>query len=128
MNCLDHDDGIPSSEVPKYVPRFEKASPTFGAVFAYGLSACENWPVRTGRKSEPVEAKGAAPIMVVGTTRDPATPLVWARSLADQLDSGFLVTRDGDGHTGYQAGNACVDRTVEAYLVEGKVPSGEVDC
>ena len=61
--------------------------------------------------------------MVVGTTRDPATPLAWAQALADQLDSGVLVTRDGDGHTGYHAGNACVDNTVESYLVAGKVPS-----
>ena len=84
--------------------------------------------MHTGRTAERVEAKGAAPIMVVGTTRDPATPLVWAESLAHQLDSGVLVKRDGDGHTGYRAGNSCVDNTVEAYLVEGKVPPGEVDC
>jgi pimeloyl-ACP methyl ester carboxylesterase len=128
VNCLDHDDGIPSSQVDRYVPRFEKVSPTFGAVFAYGLSACENWPVHTGRTGEPVSADGAAPIMVVGTTRDPATPLVWAESLAKQLDSGVLVKRDGDGHTGYRAGNSCVDQTVEAYLVEGKVPRADVDC
>ena len=66
--------------------------------------------------------------MVVGTTRDPATPLVWAEALADQLDSGVLVKRDGDGHTGYHAGNACVDKTVESYLVQGAVPKAEVDC
>lgn len=128
VNCLDHDDGVPSSQVGRYVAKFEKASPTFGAVFAYGLSACANWPVHTGRTGAAIEAKGAAPIMVVGTTRDPATPLVWAESLADQLDSAVLVKRDGDGHTGYQAGNACVDDAVEAYLVEGKVPKAEVDC
>ncbi|MET8221247.1 alpha/beta hydrolase, partial [Streptomyces hirsutus] len=31
--------------------------------------------------------KGAAPIVVVGTTRDPATPYRWAQALADQLAS-----------------------------------------
>jgi pimeloyl-ACP methyl ester carboxylesterase len=128
VNCLDHDDGIPSSEVARYVPRFEKASPTFGRAFAYGLSACENWPVHTGRTGAPIKAAGAAPIMVVGTTRDPATPLVWAKALAAQLDSGVLVKRDGDGHTGYKSGNSCVDRTVESYLVQGTVPKAEVDC
>ena len=60
--------------------------------------------------------------MVVGTTRDPATPLDVAQALAAQLDSGVLVTRDGDGHTGYNAGNDCVDEAVEAYLVDGTVP------
>ena len=128
VNCLDHDDGVPSSKVASYLPRFEKASPTFGASFAYGLSACENWPVHTGRVPKKVSAKGAPPIVVVGTTRDPATPLSWAQALVDQLDDGVLVKRDGDGHTGYHAGNKCVDSAVESYLVAGKVPDGEVDC
>jgi hypothetical protein len=39
-----------------------------------------------------------------------------------------LVTRDGDGHTGYRAGNPCVDRAVESYLVSGVVPKAEVNC
>jgi pimeloyl-ACP methyl ester carboxylesterase len=129
VNCLDHDDSIPSLDVPKYIPRFEKASPTFGAIFAFGLSSCSKWPIHTGRVPEPIHAPGAAPILVIGTTRDPATPLAWARALAHQLRSGILIKRDGDGHTGYHAGNACVDRTVESYLVSGTVPDKhEVDC
>ena len=110
------------------MPSFEQASPTFGRVFAYGLSGCAQWPVHTGRVPEEIHAEGAAPIMVVGTTRDPATPLVWAEALAEQLESGVLVRRDGDGHTGYLAGNDCVDSAVESYLVSGKVPSETVDC
>jgi len=128
VNCLDHDDGVPSSQVSRYLPRFEQASPTFGATFAYTLSACEAWPVHSGRQPAPVHAAGAPPILVVGTTRDPATPLVWARSLARQLDKGVLVTRDGDGHTGYRSGSSCVDTTVDHYLVQGTVPTKDVSC
>jgi pimeloyl-ACP methyl ester carboxylesterase len=128
VNCLDHPDSIPSAQVAKYLPRFEKVSPTFGASFAYTLSACSSWPVKTGRVPRALHAAGAAPIMVVGTTRDPATPLTWAQALAKQLSSGVLVKRDGDGHTGYRSGNSCVDTTVESYLVAGKVPPREVDC
>lgn len=128
VNCLDHDDAIPSSEVAGYIPRFQKVSPTFGAIFAYGLSGCAQWPIHTGRVPEEIHAEGAAPIMVVGTTRDPATPLVWAEALADQLQSGVLVRRDGDGHTGYLAGNECVDSAVESYLISGTVPEATVDC
>ncbi len=128
VNCLDHDDSIPSLKVPSYFPEFEKASPTFGRVFAFGLSSCSKWPVHTGRVPEPIHADGAPPILVIGTTRDPATPLAWARALAHQLQSGILVTRNGDGHTGYHAGNSCVDNTVESYLVSDKVPSGPVNC
>jgi pimeloyl-ACP methyl ester carboxylesterase len=128
VNCLDHDDAIPSSEVAQYIPRFEEVSPTFGAIFAYSLSGCSQWPVSTGREPGPIGAEGADPILVIGTTRDPATPLAWAESLAEQLESGVLVRRDGDGHTGYGAGNDCVDAAVEEYLVGGVVPEDTVDC
>ena len=129
VNCLDHDDAIPTSQVPSYIPRFEKASPTFGAIFAFGLSSCSVWPIHTHRRPEPIHAAGSPPILVVGTTRDPATPLTWAEALARQLEHGILVKRDGDGHTGYHRGSTCVDHTVESYLVSGVVPGKrEVDC
>jgi hypothetical protein len=75
-----------------------------------------------------IHAAGAPPIMVIGTTRDPATPLVWAKALASQLKDGVLVRRDGDGHTGYHAGNQCVDNAVESYLVSGRTPTHTVNC
>ena len=128
VNCLDRDEAVSSDEVDRYLPRFEEVSPTFGRVFAYGLTACGSWPIDSGKQPGRLEAAGAAPILVVGTTRDPATPYEWAEALAEQLESGVLLTRDGDGHTGYKAGNACVDRTVERYLVSGTVPESDVSC
>jgi hypothetical protein len=38
------------------------------------------------------------------------------------------VSRDGDGHTGYNAGNRCVDDAVEGYLVDGRVPKDGLSC
>ena len=67
-------------------------------------------------------------VVVIGTTNDPATPYEWAVSLADQLESGVLITRVGEGHTGYNKGNACVDSAVERYLVEGVAPDGDLRC
>ena len=52
----------------------------------------------------------------------------WAVALADQLDSGVLVERDGDGHTAYNSGNECIDTTVEDYLVDGTVPDDGTRC
>jgi pimeloyl-ACP methyl ester carboxylesterase len=128
VNCLDHDDYIPTSQVPSYFAEFEKASPTFGKVFAYSLSTCSTWPVRSGEHTVALHAKGAPPIVVIGTTRDPATPLAWAQSLAKELDSGRLITRDGDGHTGFQRGSSCVDDAVEKWLIQGKAPKPDLMC
>ena len=128
VNCLDHNDYIPNSKVPSRFAEFEKASPTFSRIFAYGLSTCASWPVKSGHRTTALEAAGAAPIVVVGTTRDPATPYEQAVSLARQLDSGVLVSRDGDGHTGFQQGNDCVDSAVEEYLLEGDPPEDGLSC
>lgn len=128
VNCLDEDERLPQSRVAEVLPRFLKASPTFGRIFASGLPVCSDWSVR-GRATQPdLDAKGAAPILVIGTTRDPATPLRWAEALAEQLDSGVLLRRDGDGHTAYRSGNACVDDVVESYLLSGAVPDDPTDC
>ena len=116
------------SEVADNIPAFEEASPTFGRVFAWGLTGCAGFPEDAATEPRDIRAAGAAPIVVVGTSRDPATPYLWAVHLAEQLESGVLVSRDGDGHTGYNAGNACVDQAIEAYLVRGKVPQDGLSC
>ncbi|WP_185994451.1 alpha/beta hydrolase [Nocardioides campestrisoli] len=127
INCLDDPTSIPVEEVPAEFEAFEKASPTLGRIFAWALTGCEDFD---GRTTEPLEIDGAGapPILVTGTTRDPATPYKWAEALADQLESGVLLTRDGDGHTAYNRGNECVDETIESFLVDGKVPDGDVTC
>lgn len=127
INCLDDPRSVPADEVPDYFDEFDEASPTFGRVFAWGLTGCAAFKREPGDKLE-IDGSGAAPILVTGTTRDPATPLSWAEALADQLDSGVLIRRDGDGHTAYNAGNACVDKAIEDYLLDGTVPEDGLSC
>lgn len=129
VNCLDKPVDTTAADVEATIPDFQEASPTFGRVFAWSVAGCGAWPVRSPLEPlESYDAQGAAPIVVVGTTRDPATPYEWAVSLAEQLSSGVLVTRDGDGHTGYGQGNDCVDSAVDDYLVDGKVPADGLEC
>lgn len=128
INCLDDPYAIPASEVPANYADFERASPTFGRVFAWGLTTCDGVQTKTTEEPREIRAAGAPPIVVVGTTRDPATPYVWAVHLAEQLESGVLISRDGDGHTGYNSGNDCVNEAVEAFLVNGVVPKDGLNC
>ena len=89
---------------------------------------CAFWPESAKGTAAPLSAPGAPPILVVGTTHDPATPYVWAQRLAQELGSGVLLTRDGDGHTAYASGNACIDRAVEKYLVDLVPPTNGTRC
>jgi hypothetical protein len=119
---------VPFGQVPSLFAEFEEASPTFGRIFAWGMTGCRGIEVTSSEEPLDIRAEGAAPILVLGTSRDPATPLKWARALSAQLDSGVLVERDGDGHTAYNSGNECVDSIVEDYLLDGEVPDDGTTC
>lgn len=126
-NCMDYPadtdeeaqaagDALIAAEAPTVAPYWSGPDP------------CESWPYPpTGTRGE-IAADGAAPIVVVGTTNDPATPYEWSVALAEQLSSGVLITRVGEGHTGYNKGNECVDAAVEAYLLQGTVPADGLRC
>ena len=129
VNCLDLPPGFTTPEaVAKDLPSFEKASPVFGKGLAWASLNCAYWPTKATGSPHRIEAKGAAPIVVVGTTRDPATPYKWAQSLARQLSSGTLLTYDGDGHTAYGRGSDCIDTAINTYLLEGTPPPAGKKC
>lgn len=128
INCLDDPSHIEPGEVRDEYAAFLDVSPTLGEVFAWGLVNCRGLQVEPAYEPLEITAEGAAPIVVIGTTRDPATPYEEAVALAEQLDSGVLVTRDGDGHTAYNRGSSCIDEAVEGYLVDGKVPEDGLEC
>jgi pimeloyl-ACP methyl ester carboxylesterase len=106
----------------------EGKAPRLGAYFAYSSLPSALWPLPPAREPAPVKAEGAAPILVVGTTRDPATPYSWAVSLAEQLESGVLLTRKGQGHTGFAGKSPCVDALVSKYLINLQAPAEGSEC
>ncbi len=128
VRCLDDPASVPLKRIPAEFAAFDEAAPTFGRVFAWGLLGCVGYDACSEEKPLDIRGEGAAPILVIGTTRDPATPYEWSVALADQLESGVLLTRDGDGHTGYNVGNECVDEVVDSYLIDGTVPEDGRRC
>ncbi|MFD7564885.1 alpha/beta hydrolase [Streptomyces tendae] len=129
VNCLDLPAAFSSpDEVRDALPEFEKASPVFGEGLAWSSLNCAYWPVKPTGEPHRIEAAGATPIVVVGTTRDPATPYRWAEALSDQLASGHLLTYEGDGHTAYGRGSSCIDSAINTYLLRGTAPEDGKRC
>ncbi|MGA7204687.1 MAG: alpha/beta hydrolase [Specibacter sp.] len=128
INCLDYPMNSNTAHMREDAAALEKASPTFGKLLAYSGLTCKYWPFPATGKPETISAAGAGPILVIGTTGDPATPYKWAQSLAKQLDSGVLVTWKGNGHTAYGRANACLTTAVDNYFVDGKVPAAGTTC
>ena len=128
VNCLDRQESADPEHYEEQSDRFTASAPTWGRLLAWGSAVCGVWPVPATGKVRPISAEGSGPIVVVGTTRDPATPYRWAQRLADQLADGHLITYDGDGHTAYRRSNACVDRAVDAFLLRGDLPAAGLRC
>lgn len=98
------------------------------APYWVGPDACAAWTAPPTGTPGVITAPGSPPIVVLGTTGDPATPYAEAQALAGQLSQGVLVTYVGEGHLAYNKGNDCVNSAVDDYLVDGTVPAADLRC
>ncbi|WP_282701864.1 alpha/beta hydrolase [Streptomyces sp. CC219B] len=131
ISCLDTKQRPTVEETKKLLPEFEKISPVFGRFLGWDTAGwCHQWPVDGQFDTPEVSAPGSAPILVVGNTGDPATPVEGARKMADELGKGVgvVLTWKGEGHGAYGSGSDCVDSTVDAYLLRGTVPEDGKTC
>ncbi|MCG7204591.1 alpha/beta hydrolase [Streptomyces arenae] len=131
ISCLDDKQRPTLAETKRLLPEFEKISPVFGDFLGWDTAGwCHDWPVAGEYDTPEVSAAGAAPILLVGNTGDPATPYEGARRMADELGKGVGVelTWKGEGHGAYGSGSDCVDSTVNAYLLDGTVPKDGKVC
>ncbi len=130
ISCLDQTPGDPWTidQYRAFSKQVEAASPTFGWWFAAGVG-CEGWPW-TAREHvlDLSQATTTTPIVVVGTTGDPATPYEWAQTMSKQLPNATLVTYNGEGHTAYGRSNQCILDAIDGYLVDGVVPDSGLEC
>jgi pimeloyl-ACP methyl ester carboxylesterase len=128
VNCFD-DSPTPDADTTRdLAQQWREQAPVFGAYLAWGMLPCASWPAYAPKPIGKVSAGGASPILVIGTLHDPATTYSQAIGLADQLESGVLVTWEADGHTAYGRGSKCIDDIVDAYLVRGVVPKDGIVC
>lgn len=128
INCLDNQIAPEPDSTPTQAD-FVAASALFGSIiYAHAAGVCSGWPIEPTVTAPDYTAAGAAPILVVGTTGDPATPFESAQKLVEVLESGVLLIRDGDGHTAYFSGNNCISNAIDRFLVDGTVPAAGTEC
>ncbi|MEU9588638.1 alpha/beta hydrolase [Streptomyces sp. NPDC048193] len=130
INCADDKPRYDTAYVEGKLPEFRKASPLFGDTLAWGLVSCTDWAVAGAAEHPDVSAPGAAPVLVIGNTGDPATPYEGAARMAAALGKGVgvEVTYKGQGHGAYNSGSKCVQNAVHGYLLDGKVPTAGTVC
>jgi pimeloyl-ACP methyl ester carboxylesterase len=126
VNCADSDDAPTAERIRQLQGEWRRKYPLFGASLAVGMLPCTYWPGK--RDPYPVgPAQGAPPIVVVGTTGDPATPYENTAELANMLGTGRVLTWEGEGHTAYPS-TRCIVQAVDAYLIDLTVPREGLRC
>ena len=102
--------------------------PAMARSMAWGTAPCSSWFGHSPVLPAAASTTSTAPVLVIGTRFDPATPYIWAQALHDQLPTTTLLTFNGDGHTGFGAGSPCIDSAVQNYLLSGTMPAASTVC
>ncbi|HHW51142.1 MAG TPA: alpha/beta hydrolase [Pseudoclavibacter sp.] len=127
--CADYVPRDSEEEIAQDAELYRETSDLFGQFYATDAAMCADWPVTATRVPAEVHASGSGPILVVGTTGDPATPYAWAESLDEQLDNSMLLAVEGYQHTAYSSSaSSCVITAVDTFLLEGEYPAEGTVC
>lgn len=136
VECTDRVFPRDMEELKRNVESSAASTPLLGPPWAFAppmydhnhAPACVQWlGDRVSRFGGPFRAKDSAPILVVGTTRDPDTPYQDAVALAHQLDNARLLTFDAEGHTALGR-STCATERVAAYLTDLTLPPAGTVC
>lgn len=125
ISCMDDPDRLTVEEEDATAADFIEVAPRF-APGTTGSYFCTFYPEAEDPRVE-VTGEGAGPVLVVGTTGDPATPLSSTEAMADALEDGVLLVVVADQHTGYGY-NQCSYDVIDGYLVELSVPTDGMRC
>ena len=122
ITCLDWQVNQSISQMRDDATRFAKDAPVFGPFLAFAGLPCRYWKAPPEVPKISLKSISTPPVIIIGVTKDPATPYEWSKSLASALPNSVLLTYDGEGHTGHGRGSSCIDNKVDSYFLTGKSP------
>lgn len=128
INCADGRFSRDPAVVEQTNAALIDAAPLFGRYFQNPQVSCSGWVEPRAVPTLDYSLELGNPILVLGTTGDPATPYQQAVALAELMSGATLITYQGDGHTVYAGISDCVDELVDAYLIDGEIPAGDSVC
>ena len=121
IDCLDFNEPRSVQRIRSDAKLFEAKAPLFGPYLAYGGVTCKFFNQDSEVTIDPTST--ANPVIVIGTTGDPATPYEWAQGLSKLLTNSRLISLTGEGHTGQGQGNACIDDQIDQFILAGVIPN-----
>ncbi|KAF9475280.1 alpha/beta-hydrolase [Pholiota conissans] len=102
-----------------YFERMVHAS-DWADVWAGSLIACQGWPKfpKTNFRG-PFGGNTSHPILFIGNTADPVTPLWGARKMSKVFNGSAVLTQDSAGHCSLSAPSLCTAKHIRLYFATG---------
>jgi pimeloyl-ACP methyl ester carboxylesterase len=94
----------------------------------WGDEACSTWPVAQLDTYRGPWNAPTSPILVIGNTTDPATPLQDSVVMSHELANARLLVVDGYGHTEFLNPSTCAATYETAYFLTGALPPAGTIC
>ncbi|SJL01172.1 uncharacterized protein ARMOST_04490 [Armillaria ostoyae] len=92
-------------------------------------TSCSGWKFhREGRFTGPITGNTSYPILFIGNTADPVTPLSGAKKLSSAFPGSVVLTQNASGHTSAFSSSECTYAYVQAYFQNGTLPSDGTVC
>jgi len=125
ITCADDPERLTVDQADERATEFAGIAPR---VFpsTVGAYTCGFFPPSADPRAD-ITGEGAGPIVVIGATGDPSTPLASSAAMADALEEGVLVTVDANRHTSYGTGD-CIDDIVHDSLIWLEPPAAGTGC
>jgi pimeloyl-ACP methyl ester carboxylesterase len=120
IDCLDFNEPRSLQRIRSDAKSFEAKAPLFGPYLAYSGVTCKFFNQDSEVTIKPTTTSN--PVIIIGTTGDPATPYEWAQGLSKLLTNSRLISLTGQGHTGQGQGNTCVDNQIDNYYLYAIAP------
>lgn len=128
IQCTDNPPPPAPRTLRPQVRQLAETHPVFGAIGAASLLACTGWPERARHVLPPPTSATTAPLLVIGGTADPSTPVEGARALARAIGpAAVLLVSTLPGHTSFGS-SPCVTRRVVRYLISSRAQAPGTVC
>ncbi|THH30474.1 hypothetical protein EUX98_g3728 [Antrodiella citrinella] len=98
----------------------------------------ENWLIRVGCSGWKVRAKErftgsfvtntSYPLLIIGNTADPVTPLTNAKKMSRGFKNSVVLTQESTGHCSVSATSLCTAKVIRAYFQHGTLPQEGTVC
>ncbi|RPB03803.1 hypothetical protein L873DRAFT_1730857 [Choiromyces venosus 120613-1] len=114
----------------EYLKDLTSQTETFGGVWARIRLGCINWKFRPKGLtfSGPYSGNTSNPMLFVGNSRDPVTPLANAYTVSKGFAGSAVLEQNSEGHCSISAPSLCTAKYVRRYFETGELPPAGTIC